>query len=148
MWNFMGLGFWPQPPPPILHLPPMPHHHHPTLFGFFSGIAYLLTTVLILLRNRSLTLATLLKWKCISFTFYCFGPMTQQHLQFSSTSHIYFSNKKVLLTMLNRAIGLLSKIRHSTPKSLLKTIYFSLFNSHLIYACQIWGQSKIKLFKR
>ena len=28
--------------------------------------------------------------------------------------------------MLNRAIGLLSKIRHSTPKSLLKTIYFSL----------------------
>ena len=148
MWNFMGLGFWPQPPPPILHLPPMPHHHHPTLFGFFSGIAYLLTTVLILLRNRSLTLATLLKWKCISFTFYCFGPVTQQHLQFSSTSHIYFSNKKVLLTMLNRAIGLLSKIRHSTPKSLLKTIYFSLFNSHLIYACQIWGQSKIKLFKR
>ena len=42
---------------------------------------------------------------------------------------------------------MLSKIRHYTPKSLLKTIYFSLFNSHLIYACQIWGQSKTKLFQ-
>ena len=29
----------------------------------------------------------------------------------------------------------------------LKTTNFSLFNSHLIYACQIWGQSKTKLFQ-
>ena len=43
-------------------------------------------------------------------------------------------------TKLNIAIGLLSKIRHYAPKSILKTIYFSLFNSHLIYACQIWRQ--------
>ena len=50
-------------------------------------------------------------------------------------------------TKLNIAIGLLSKIRHYAPKSILKTIYFSLFNSHLIYACQIWGQSKTKLFQ-
>ena len=27
-------------------------------------------------------------------------------------------------------------------------MYFSLFNSHLIYACQIWGQSKTKLFQQ
>ena len=26
-------------------------------------------------------------------------------------------------------------------------IHFSLFISHLIYACQIWGQSKTKLFQ-
>ena len=26
-------------------------------------------------------------------------------------------------------------------------IYFSLFNSHVIYACQIWGQSKNNLFQ-
>ena len=26
-------------------------------------------------------------------------------------------------------------------------IYFSLFNSHLICACQLWGQSKSKLFQ-
>ena len=30
---------------------------------------------------------------------------------------------------------------------MLKTIYFFLFNSHLIYACQIWGQTKTKLFQ-
>ena len=46
-----------------------------------------------------------------------------------------------LIPKLNRAIGLLAKIRHYTPKYLLKTIYYSLFNSHLIYASQIWGQS-------
>ena len=28
------------------------------------------------------------------------------------------------------------------PKYLLETIYYSLFNSHIIYASQIWGQSK------
>ena len=66
------------------------------------------------------------------------------HLSDSLTWEIHFKN---LQTKLNRAIGLLSKIRHYTPKSLLKTIYFSLFNSHLIYACQIWGQSKTKLFQ-
>ena len=32
------------------------------------------------------------------------------------------------------------KIQHYTTKSLLKSIYYSIFNSHLRYACQIWGQ--------
>ena len=39
-------------------------------------------------------------------------------------------------------IGLLSKIRHYVPKHLLKTIYCSIFNSHLIYASEIWGQEQ------
>ena len=43
---------------------------------------------------------------------------------------------------LNRRTGLLAKIRHFTPKHLLKTLYFSLFNSNLIYGCQIWGQDQ------
>ena len=47
-----------------------------------------------------------------------------------------------LIPKLNRAIRLLLKIRHHTPKYILKIIYYSLFNSHLIYASQIWGQSK------
>ena len=38
------------------------------------------------------------------------------------------------------AAGLLSKIHYYVPKFLLRTIYFSIFNSHLIYTCQIWGQ--------
>ena len=55
-----------------------------------------------------------------------------------------------LIPKLNRAIGLLAKIRHYTPKYLLKTIYihYSLFNSHLIYAGQIWGQSKSDHFRK
>ena len=43
---------------------------------------------------------------------------------------------------LSRSIGLLSKIRHYVPKFLLKTIYYSIFNSHLIYGCEIWGQNQ------
>ena len=54
---------------------------------------------------------------------------------------------KNVIPKLNRAIGILSKIRHYVPKFLLKTIYYSLFNFHLIYACQVWGQNKKYLEK-
>ena len=40
---------------------------------------------------------------------------------------------------LNQAIGLLSKVQHFTSEHLLKT-YYCLYNSHLIYGCQVWGQ--------
>ena len=40
---------------------------------------------------------------------------------------------------LSRSIGLLSKIRNCVPKFLLKTIYYSIVNSHLIYGCEVWG---------
>ena len=53
-----------------------------------------------------------------------------------------------LIPKLNRAIGLLAKIRHYTSKYLLKTIYYSLFNLHLIYTNQIWGQSKSDHFTK
>ena len=41
---------------------------------------------------------------------------------------------------LNRTNGLLAKLRHQVSSSLLKTIYFALFDSHLCYASQVWGQ--------
>ena len=66
------------------------------------------------------------------------------YLNDSLTWETHFKN---LIPKLNRAIGLLSKVRHYTPKFLLKTIYYSLFNSHLIYASQICGQTKRKLFQ-
>ena len=53
-----------------------------------------------------------------------------------------------LIPKLNRATGLLAKIHHYTPKSLLKITYYLIFNSHLIYACQIWRQTKSNLFKK
>ena len=62
----------------------------------------------------------------------------------SLTWETHFKN---LIPKLDRAIGLLSKVKHYTPKFLLKMIYYSLFNSHLIYGSQIWGQTKTKLFQ-
>ena len=51
-----------------------------------------------------------------------------------------------LRKQLSRSIGLLSKIRYYVPKHLLRTIYHSIFNSHLIYACEIWGQNQTNYY--
>ena len=53
-----------------------------------------------------------------------------------------------LLKKLRRSIAILSKVRYYAPKWLIRTIYYSLFNSHMIYGCQIWGQHKTNLVKR
>ena len=58
---------------------------------------------------------------------------------------LYFSQPK---KKINRGIGLLAKIRHFTSKHLWKTLYFSLFDSNLIYGCQIWGQNQNEKFKK
>ena len=50
-----------------------------------------------------------------------------------------------LKNKLNRWIELLADF---TPKHLLKTLYFLLFNSDLIYGCQIWGQDQNEEFKK
>ena len=47
---------------------------------------------------------------------------------------------KVLLGKLNRANGMLSKVRHYVPSAELKSIYSAIFSSHLTYNCQVWGQ--------
>ena len=49
-----------------------------------------------------------------------------------------------LIKKLSRSTGLLSKLRHYVPKYLLWTIYYTIFNSHLINACEVWGKTKIK----
>ena len=46
---------------------------------------------------------------------------------------------------LSRSICLLLKVRHCAHKFLLRTIYllyYSIFNSHLIYDCKVWGQNQ------
>ena len=37
--------------------------------------------------------------------------------------------------------GILAKLRHHLPSDILKTLYCSLFDIHIRYACQVWGQS-------
>ena len=55
---------------------------------------------------------------------------------FSNKDHINFLKQK-----LNRAYGILAKLRHHLPSNILKTVSYSLFDTHLRYACQVWGQS-------
>ena len=42
---------------------------------------------------------------------------------------------------LNRANGILAKLRHHLPFDILKTVYYSLLDTHLRYACQVWRKS-------
>ena len=47
----------------------------------------------------------------------------------------------ILRQKLSRANGLLSKIRYDTSPHLLRTVYYAIFDSHIRYGNQIWGQS-------
>ena len=62
------------------------------------------------------------------------GILIDEQLLFKD--HINFLKQK-----LNRANGILAKLRHHLPSDILKTVYYSLFDTHLRYACQVWGQS-------
>ena len=39
----------------------------------------------------------------------------------------------------------LAKLRPYVTSDLLKTIYYSVFDSHMRYDCQVWGQRKNRL---
>ena len=47
---------------------------------------------------------------------------------------------KMLKQKLSRANGLLAKVCYYLSPNLLRTLYFSIFESHLRYGCQIRGQ--------
>ena len=61
------------------------------------------------------------------------GVYIDQHLSFRH--HI-----NDISTKLRRANGMLSKIRHFVPLNTSRSIYFAIFESHLKYACSVWGQ--------
>ena len=46
-----------------------------------------------------------------------------------------------LIKKLNRSNCMLSKIRHFVNNNAIRSLYFSLFSSHINYCCQVWGQS-------
>ena len=46
-----------------------------------------------------------------------------------------------LTKKLNRAIGMIYKIRYDCTKTVLLSLYFSLFHSHLSYGLSVWGNS-------
>ena len=47
----------------------------------------------------------------------------------------------ILVKKLKRANGMLCKIRHYVPPTELKSIYYAIFSSHMMYGAQIWGQT-------
>ena len=67
------------------------------------------------------------------------GIILQDDLHWNS--HLTKLRKK-----LSRSIGLLSNVRYYVPKHLLRTTYHSIFNSHLIYAYEIWGQNQTNYY--
>ena len=54
----------------------------------------------------------------------------------------------ILSSKLSRAAGMLSKIRYYVNKHTLRSIYFAIFSSLLMYASTIWGQKSSKHIKR
>ena len=60
------------------------------------------------------------------------------HMDEHLTWKIHFGNVN---SKLNRAIGILSKLRHHISFDVLRSVYFALFYSHMTYGSQIWGQS-------
>ena len=57
-----------------------------------------------------------------------------------------FLNWKTHLTIvrakLERSVALLAKLRYFVSANLLRTVYFTIFDSYLRYGCQIWRQNK------
>ena len=67
------------------------------------------------------------------------GVIIDEHLSFNE----YMNTLK---QKLNRANGILAKLRYYVTADVLKTIYYIFFDSHMRYACQIWGQIQSKTF--
>ena len=51
------------------------------------------------------------------------------------------SHVNAIATKLNRANAMLYKVRDFVNANILKSIYYALFESHINYACIIWGQN-------
>ena len=67
------------------------------------------------------------------------GVILDEHLSFNE-------HMNILKQKFNRENGILAKLRYYVSANTLKTIYYALFDSHMRYACQIWGQSHSKTF--
>ena len=67
------------------------------------------------------------------------GVIADEHMSFNE----YMNTLK---QKLNRVNGILAKLRYYVTADVLKTIYYAFFDSHMKYACHIWGQVQSKTF--
>ena len=75
-------------------------------------------------------------------------PPTHIHLLHSTSfSQSFFPwqqfscGKENIINKIRKADGALCMIRHYVPFTMLRSIYFSLFQPHIHYGLQIWGQN-------
>ena len=70
-----------------------------------------------------------------------FSTHSVKYLGVLTDEHLLWNKQVAQIKMrLNRAIGMLSKLRINANFHILKTAYHSLFESHLQYGTQLWGQ--------
>ena len=62
--------------------------------------------------------------------------------------HLTFKNHMATVKLkLNRANGLLAKLRHYVNSTLLRTIYYAIFEPHVRYGCQLWEQTQTQVLQ-
>ena len=69
----------------------------------------------------------------------CLGVIIDEYLSFNE----YMNTLKQTL---NKANGILAKLKYYVIADVLKTIYYAFFDSHMKYACHIWEQVQSKTF--
>ena len=68
------------------------------------------------------------------------GMIMDEHLTFKN--HMDTVKLKV-----KKANGLLAKLKHYVNPTLLRTIYYAIFEPHLRYGCQLWGQAQTQVLQ-
>ena len=72
----------------------------------------------------------------------------KKYLGIVMNEHLIFKNHKDTVKLkLNRANGLLAKLKHYVNPVLLRTIYYAIFESHLQYGCQLSGQTQTQVLQ-
>ena len=62
--------------------------------------------------------------------------------------HLTFKNHMDIVKLkLNKSNALLAKLRHYVNPILLRTIYCAIFESHLRYGFQLWGQTQTQVLQ-
>ena len=96
-------------------------------------------TEILLFRSRNKTIAYNMKLTLNGFDLKFSTHVRYLGLQLDE--HLAWNfHFDALVKKLCRANGILSKLRHFIPMSVLRSLYFALFHSHMSYAAIIWGQ--------
>ena len=104
-------------------------------------------TDLVLFHSKNKTVTSRLTIKIKGTKFFLFNFVKYLGILIDSKLNwkIHISE---LTKKLHRATAILSKVRHYVSKPTLKSLYFSLFQSHLNYGCLVWGFAQKSLVNK